>query len=117
MANVEALWSVRFGQDDHDPSEYEGGALTFAAGRLFGGDSAYAYQGEYALDGGRISGKMTIILHNPGPSYANLYGAQEPQFALTFSGDRLDENRIEGWLHRDGHPDARLLLRRLADLP
>jgi T3SS negative regulator,GrlR len=43
------MWTIRFGALDQ---ELGAGILVFETGRAFGGDSCFAYTGNYSVDGG-----------------------------------------------------------------
>ena len=117
QSGIEACWTVRFGAVGAPEGQMNGGVLVFETGRIFGGDSAYAYLGNYVLNGAELSGALRILRHNDDPAFVSLYGSNETSFDLTFSGNRTSGDTIKGRLHRQSYPDAALALKRLADLP
>jgi hypothetical protein len=117
MSSIEALWTVRFGAVGADVSEMNGGVAVMESGRMFGGDSAYAYLGKFNIEGSKVTGTLTIIRHNFSPDFASIYGTNEKHFPLTFSSTRVGDDRIVGRLQRKGYPDADLVLDRLSSLP
>lgn len=113
---VEALWTVRFGDGASD-QELNGGVAVLETGRIFGGDSAYAYVGRYQVSGDELIGDLRVIMHNSSDDFVSLYNTREPEFRVSFDVRRRDDGSWEGVLARAGHPNARLILRRLAELP
>jgi hypothetical protein len=111
--SIEALWTVRFG----DPNELQGGVIVLETGRMFGGDSIYAYSGRFDLDGGSISAELDVIRHNFTEGLGNIYGTDEPRFRVRFEGQREGEDRITGRLIREGYPDGVIVMERLEPLP
>lgn len=117
MATIEALWTVRFGQMGTPEASLEGGVAVMESGRIFGGDSGYAYLGSYDLSGSTISGDLHIIRHGDPKHWQSVYGLQEAEFKAGFEGTRKGDDLIVGALKRPGFPDGQLVLRRLAELP
>ena len=117
QSGIEACWTVRFGAVGAPESQMNGGVLVFETGRIFGGDSAFAYLGNYVLSGPELTGGLRIVRHNNDPAFVSLYGTNELAFDLTFTGTRTDGDTIKGRLHRQHYPDAQLILKRLAELP
>ncbi len=54
---IEAIWTVELVRGDRN---YAAGVMVFAAGRVFGGDADYYYIGRYALNGSRVSLRITV---------------------------------------------------------
>jgi hypothetical protein len=115
MTSVEACWTVRFGDPHASDHELNGGILVLETGRIFGGDSGYAYLGTYEIGGATIEGKARIIQHDP--DVQSMYGAFEQSFEASFQIVREGSDVMRGKFCRAGYPDAVLILRRLADLP
>jgi len=109
------MWTVRYGRIDAIESDLAGGVAVIESGRLFGGDSGYAYKGEVNTAGHTITGTLTIIRHDP--SVMSIYGRDEDQFELAFEASRVSDARIEGSFKRPGFPSARLVMTRIAELP
>lgn len=115
MASIEGLWAVRFGSAQSREADLEGGVAMIESGRIFGGDSGFAYVGTVEIAAQKVEGELTIIRHNP--KVSSIYGRNEDRFQLKFSGSRVNERRIEGNLNRPGFPGGRLVLTWVADAP
>jgi hypothetical protein len=111
--SIEALWTVRFG----DPQDLQGGVIVLETGRMFGGDSIYAYSGRFELDGNHVRAELDVIRHNFTEGMGSIYGTDEARFHARFEGQREGEDRIAGRLIRDGYPEGLLLMERLEPLP
>ena len=106
--SVEACWTVRFGPAN------DGGVAVLESGRIYGGDSGYAYLGSYEVDGERVAGRLTIIRHNP--QIRSIFG-NAARFDLSFAVSRISDDSYRGALNAPGLPNAQLTLNRLAELP
>jgi hypothetical protein len=71
--SIEGLWSVDFGLG--------GGIAVMETGRVFGGDSWFAYTGDYEVDGNSVTARLRLQRHNPSPSAIDVWA----------SGDNLDD--------------------------
>ena len=54
---IEAIWTIELVRGERN---YGAGVLIFAGGRVFGGDADYYYIGRYALNGSRVSLRITV---------------------------------------------------------
>lgn len=113
--SIEGMWTVRFGPAQATEADLNGGIAVIESGRVMGGDSGYAYLGSIEVAAQSVNGKLRIKRHDR--QVASMYGRDEEEFELGFTGTRIGEDRIEGTLHRPGAPAARLLLKRFAELP
>jgi hypothetical protein len=116
VVNIEALWVARFGDATAPDTMRNGGVVVFETGRLFGGDSAYAYVGSYSISGGSVSGAFEIIRHNADPQFVDVWLTGDAKVSLTFVGQIIDGNTISAVLSRDG-VTVGCDLHRLAELP
>lgn len=115
MSSVEACWTVRFGDPRAGARELNGGVIVLESGRLYGGDSGYAYLGLYDVSGERIDGSIHVVRHDP--DIISIYDRDEDEFDLRFRMVRQGDEAMEGELIRSGYPNGRVILRRLANLP
>jgi hypothetical protein len=115
MSSVEACWTVRFGDPTAPAEELNGGIIVLESGRLFGGDSGYAYLGRYEVQGDQVVGALRSIRHHPGVN--SMYGRDEDVLELDFRMQRSGDNLVLGELVRPGFPNGKVILRRLAELP
>jgi hypothetical protein len=113
--SMEAVWTVRFGPEGAPESELNGGVAMIETNRIFGGDSGYAYIGDIKVNAAAVDGTLKIVRHNA--QIVSMYGLDENEFELTFSGERVSDTRVEGKLQRQGYPSAMLVLTRLTELP
>jgi hypothetical protein len=113
--SLEACWVVKFGDLNQPIAMQNGGVIVLETNRVFGGDSFYAYLGNYEVDGDRVMGSLQVIRHDP--TGQSVYGTNENQFQITFDVSRVDENQYRGAILRPGFPNGGLALHRLAPLP
>jgi hypothetical protein len=93
---IEGLWIVQF-----EGLQGEGsGVVVFANGRAFGGDEAYTYVGNYKLEGGRVSARVTVSNFRPG--IANVMGITG-DFDLEISAP-LGDGVLQGAMSLVGKP-------------
>lgn len=111
MTSIEACWTVRFG----DPQAFNGGVIVLESGRLYGGDSGFAYLGHYDVIDGTISGSLRVVRHDD--DWVSMYQDHQAEFSVNFNMNRVGEDVIQGILKREGFPDAVVILNRLAELP
>jgi len=112
--SVEACWTVRFG-DPRSPSvEMNGGIVVLESGRIFGGDSGFAYLGTYSVTDAVVEGSFEAIQHDA--QVGSIYGDGVARFRANFTVSG-DERMKSGEIKRDGYPSARLVLKRFAELP
>ena len=117
MSGIEALWTVKFGDPNAPTEARNGGVVVLEAGRMFGGDSAYAYVGHYEVQGKAVRGTLRIIRHIDDPDFIDIWEIGEREFAISFEGDRLNESTIVAILMREGGAPVGCILTRIAELP
>src|SRR4028119_1223261 len=103
MSSLEALWTLRFDAVGGENFELGGGVLIIETGRLFGGDSGYAYVGSLDDTGSSVSGTVRIIRHDP--TITSIFGDFD-ELTAKFSGHRISDTKIVGQLHAGGGPPA-----------
>lgn len=116
MSSVEALWTAKYGTAEYNVGELEGGVIIIETGKVYGGDSIYAYRGDVSVTGDAVEGDLTMYRHNLAPGTQSLYGTQEDSFTSHFVGSRQGDDVIVGKLLRDGFPEAFFQLTRLQNL-
>lgn len=113
---IEALYVVRFGHAGSSDFR-NGGVVVLETGRLFGGDSWYAYTGNYEVNGNTVAGQLHAIRHFTQPGTESAWGTQEDEFDVDFVADLNDERtEATGTISR-GDAELPLKLLRTAELP
>ena len=116
MTSVEALWTAKFGTAEYSIAESEGGVAIIETGKVYGGDSIYAYRGDISVNGSAVDGNLTMYRHNWSEGTQSCYGTQEASFTSHFVGSRQGDDVISGKLLRNGYPDGFFQLTRLQNL-
>ena len=111
--SIEGLWSVDFGLG--------GGIAVLESGRVFGGDSWFAYTGQFQLNQGSISGRLTIKRHNPDPSGIDVWGTganlYQVDLNLTVSPPHDAASGVVTRVGVTGAPPLPVTMKKLSDLP
>jgi hypothetical protein len=116
MSSVEAVWTIRFGWLAGRQEDWEKGVLALFSNQMVGGDSVMAYVGNYAVDGDRVSGQLTIMRHDYPESSKADYKDRELRFEIGLEGTHSSDE-ITGRLVQEGRKDASFIMKRLAPLP
>lgn len=115
--SVEALYAVRFGHAGAPNFGTNGGVVVLETGRLFGGDSWFAYTGTYTLNGGTVSGQIHVLRHFNQEGTETAWGTQEQEFDLQFTVTLNDgHTEANGSMTKDGM-ELGLRLVRVTELP
>lgn len=114
---VEALYAVRFGHAGSPHLGLNGGVVVLETERLFGGDSWFAYTGNYVVAGNTVTGQLHAVRHFNEPGTESAWGTQENEFDVEFTAT-LNEAKTEalGSLTRGGIQLGMKLVR-VAELP
>jgi hypothetical protein len=117
--SVEGLWLLRTNQVDDMSTVLAPSVITLETDRLFGGDSAYFYVGDYHVSNGNISGSARVRTHTIYDGLENVFGMSGPiDHTVTFNG-AVTENILAGTM--TSSLDASLTLywqmTKLAELP
>ena len=115
IASITGMWSLRFGTFGCPESETRGGVVFVAPGALLGGDNNFAYQGEWTLDGTELTSSVQIIRHGVDSDLPTVFGTLESSCQFDCVAEAITPDLFEGRLRRPGQPDARIVMRRLAD--
>jgi hypothetical protein len=114
MNSIEALWLVGFADVSAPSSIRNGGVMILETNRLFGGDSAFAYVGNYDVNGNQVSGELTITKFND--EIIDVWEIGFSEIVVMFSLERADE-RMVGRMKVAGGPELPVVLTRFRDLP
>jgi len=115
--SIEALFAVRFGHAGAPNMERNGGVVVVESGRLFGGDSWYAYTGQYQLNGHAMTGQLRAVRHFHQAGTETAWGTQENQFDFQFNVTINDDHsQARGAMTKSGVALG-LHLIRIAELP
>jgi hypothetical protein len=116
--SIEALWAVRFGHAGSPNIGLNGGVVVLESGRLFGGDSWFAYVGNYTVLGDQISGTFKAFRHMADANSESAWGTQETEFSVSF-GVVVDggHGSAIGDMTRTNIGTLKLRLVRIAELP
>ena len=84
----EGLYKVEF----HTVHGTGNGVLYATSGKLRGGNSGFAFVGNYTRKGGEIHVKVSTLRHNPDPGFKPLFGTDMITLTLkgTEHGDMVD---------------------------
>jgi hypothetical protein len=106
------LWSLRFGRFGCSDSETRGGVVFLQGDALMGGDNNFAYQGHWTIEGTELTALLDVVRHGHDAT-PSIFGTVEAAYRLDCVGEAITPDLFEGRLRRPGHPDARLVMRRV----
>lgn len=111
--NPEALWSISFESDTGIGGD---GIVVFETERIFGGDSAMIYTGEYRIKENYVRVRAHVKRYSSPPGMAPVFGFNE--FTLEVNGE-YDENHmtLKGLVAEDPRRAIMMKLVRRAELP
>jgi hypothetical protein len=119
MSSVEGMWLMRSSQIDNPNQLQAPSVIVLETGRVFGGDSAFYYVGNYSVTNGLISGRVLTRTHTVYENLENVFGMQgEINHEVEFEAD-WDGLTISGRMWPIGCPQAAQAfgMHRLSDLP
>lgn len=111
---LKGLWSLRFGMFGCPDSETRGGVVHIGEGLLFGGDSLFAYLGQWTLAGIELRATLDVARHSREDGSTSIFGTSEDVYHAECIAHAITPDRFEGRIRRQGYPDARLTMRRMA---
>ena len=117
--SVEGLWLLRTNQVDDMSTVLAPSVITLETNRLFGGDSAYYYVGDYESSNGTMSGSARVRTHTNYENLENVFGTTGPvDHLVTFNGTTSDV-QLSGTMTSNLNPDLVLYwqMTKLAELP
>lgn len=112
--SLEALWSLQFASNQEMAG---GGVIIFETGRVFGGDHACTYVGNYSLDNGVL--EMTIHISRYNQDIPTIFGDFD-EFDITLTGKYDGEqNQMEasGFMNGDEDKEMVVICNNVAALP
>lgn len=112
-ADLAGLWSLRFGMFGCADSETRGGVVHVGQGLLGGGDSAFAYLGQWTLTGIELRATLDIARHNRTDPSPSIFGGHEDVYHADCIAHAITPDLFEGRIRRPGYPDARLTMHRM----
>jgi hypothetical protein len=100
---LDGLWIVQY----HGPGGVGGGVVVFSKGQVLGGDSGFAYVGNYELKGDALKAKVTATQFDPNiQSVLGVPGNHD----LLIEG-KVANDTIEGTGALATHPDTKIVVR------
>lgn len=110
---VEALWSVEF---KSNLQMIGSGIVVLETGRIFGGDSAMIYIGNYKIAGNTIQARIRVQRYAHAPGMSSVTGIDD--YELELSG-KTDQKNIVLQGHVVGAPNIQMVVSavRRAELP
>ncbi|ESZ87255.1 MAG: hypothetical protein Q27BB25_09685 [Blastomonas sp. CACIA14H2] len=119
MSSVEGIWLLRTNEVGAENQLLSPSVITLETGRLFGGDSAYFYVGDYTVEGGVITGSALVRTHTWHDELENVFGMKGPiEHTVNFSG-QISDDVLEGAMETSAVPGLELVwkMAKLAELP
>jgi len=116
MANIEGMYGLIVG----DETGAGAGVIVLETQRLFGGDSAMAYKGEYTVAGDRVTGKALTWQYVPGIEVTTVFNLPgHTTLEIGFDVHWTDDDQLAGhvWPLSQEMQRLPIVLRRIADLP
>ncbi|HEX5183539.1 MAG TPA: hypothetical protein VFW19_10355 [Allosphingosinicella sp.] len=115
--SVEGLWAVEFGHAGAAFAPVNAGIVVLETGRVFGGDTWFAYTGDYEVNGSGITGSLKVRRHHHDGMSIDAWETGEDTFNVDFSVTWMsDQSAAEGVMTRNGQALG-LRLKKLAELP
>lgn len=106
-------WSLRFGRFGCPDEETRGGIVQAFEDRFIGGDRNFAYRGFWRLENARLVASIEIAHHGFDPQLLAVLGTDTDEFVADCVAEPIAPGRYEGRIRRPGHPDVRVVIRRL----
>lgn len=110
MVSVEGLWCFQTASVDAPDQFVFGGVVVLESGRVLGGDSAFAFIGDYAVKESQIIAKVRSFQWNGAMgNIENVFGMTGPDidYVVDLVGSR-EGDHINGYLSPQGIADVRL---------
>ncbi|WP_156405394.1 hypothetical protein [Sphingomonas sp. Root710] len=108
------LWSLRFGTFGCPDGETRGGVVHIGEGLLGGGDSSFAYMGQWSMAGIELRARLDIARHSRDDTTTSIFGIGADVYHADCVAHAITPDLFEGRIRRPGYPDARLTMRRMA---
>lgn len=115
--SIEGLWAVEFGHAGAAFQAINAGIVVLETGRAFGGDTWFAYTGDYQNAGNGISGSLKVNRHHHDGQSIDAWETGEDTFNVEFAVTWVANGSLaQGTMTRNG-VSLGLRLRKLAELP
>jgi hypothetical protein len=116
MNSVEALWLIKFGDYESPNEAQNGGVIVFESGRCLGGDSGFAYVGNYTVTGNEFKASVKITRYND--AVGSVFGPDVTEAIVNVTLNRNDQAML-GQMTMDNNSDLILpiFLTRFSELP
>lgn len=117
--SIEGLWLMRSTEVGNSTNLLAPAIITLETGRLFGGDSAYYYIGNFELDRAEVTGQARVQTHTLTVGLTNVFGmGGRVDYFVDFNAE-FDGAMIIGTMWPKGMVAAtqRFAMTKLAELP
>lgn len=119
---IEGMWAFVSGSAAAPDDMRDGGIVVLETGRVFGGDSAMAYVGNYELKNGLIEARVrswTWNSHHVEAGAENVFGMKGAIDFIVILEGKLDGDVILGSVYPEGVPEMKVsaFLKKITDLP
>ena len=94
-----------------------GGVVHIENGVAVGGDSHFAYLGQWTLQGTELAASLEITRHSDADDMMTIFGSNDFPYRLECTAEAITSDQFEGRIRREGFPDGRLTMRRLSFRP
>jgi hypothetical protein len=112
---IEGIWKIRFGLFGWPDRDLRGGVLRITERSLFGGSSHFLFRGHCNFDIDEIRGYLKVDRHASDPTFVSIYGTSESNFRVDFVAHAISRDHLDGYFHRLGYPDGRVVFRRFIE--
>ena len=120
--SIEGMWAFVTGSNENPGDMRDGGIVVLETGRVFGGDSAMAYVGQFELSGTSFQAKVNSWMWNTLHIEAgteNVFGMSgDINIKVVVEGEFKDD-QIRGYVWPEDHPGMRVaaMMKKITDLP
>ncbi len=115
--DMDGVWSLRFGGFGCPDSEMRGGVVHIEDGLVVGGDSHFAYLGQWTLLGTELTASIEVTRHSDDDDMTSIFGGTDVPYRLDCVAEAITSDLLDGRIRREGFPDGRVTMRRLAFRP
>lgn len=115
--DIDGIWSLRFGIFGCPDSDLRGGVVHIEDGIAVGGDSHFAYLGQWTLNGTELKASLEVTRHSDHGDVESIFGSNDYPYRLECIGEAITPDLFEGRMRRAGFPDGRVTMRRLVFRP
>lgn len=112
---IEGIWKIRFGLFGWPDHELRGGVVRITGRSIFGASSQFLFRGRCNIERDEICGHIDVDRHASDPMFIPIYGTSESRLSMDFVVHAISPDHLDGYFHRLGYPDGRLMLRRFIE--